>query len=64
MNSKNKHSLFIFGFSKHKNILGFDFKKQAKKYFKKYEIDFKSDYIGNELIEFIEYTIVIQKYIR
>ena len=55
MNSKNKHSSVMVRFSKHKNLLDFGFKKQTKKYFKKYENDFKSDYTENELIEFIEY---------
>ena len=38
---KNKHSPIIFRFSKHENLLDFGFKKQAKKYFKKYENDLK-----------------------
>ena len=67
MNIENKHSPVIFRFSKHKNLLDFGFKKQSKKYFKKYENDFKSDYTENELIEFIEYTysyakITLDKY--
>ena len=68
MNSKNKHSPVIVRFSRHKNLLDFGFKKQSKKkYFKKYENDFKSDYTENELIEFIEYTysyakITLDKY--
>ena len=68
MNSKNKHSPVIVRFSRHKNLLDFGFKKQSKKkYFKKYENDFKSDYTENELIEFIEYTysyakITLNKY--
>ena len=61
MNLKNKYSPIIFRFSKHKNLLDFGFKKQAKKYFKKYENDFKSDYIENELIKFIEYAYSYSK---
>jgi hypothetical protein len=68
MNTKNKHFSVIFRFSKHENHLDFGFKKQAKKYFKKYENDFKSDYTENELIEFIEYNysyakIALDKYL-
>ena len=67
MKIENKHSPVIVRFSKHENLLDFGFKKQAKKYFKKYENDFKSDYTENELIEFIEYTysyakITLDKY--
>ena len=36
-------------------------KNKQKKYFKKYENDFKSDYTNNELIEFIEYTYSYSK---
>ena len=39
MNQKNKHSPDIVRFSKHENLLDFDFKKQTKKFFKKYEKD-------------------------
>ena len=67
MNTENKHSPVIFRFSKHENLLDFGFKKQSKKYLKKYENDFKSDYTENELIKFIEYTysyakITLDKY--
>ena len=67
MNTENKYFPVIFRFSKHKDLLDFGFKKQSKKYFKKYENDFKSDYTENELIEFIEYTysyakITLDKY--
>lgn len=67
MNTENKHSPVIFRFSKHENLLDFGFKKRSKKYFKKYENYFKSDYTENELIEFNEYTysyakITLDKY--
>ena len=61
MNIEKKHSPVIFRFSKHKNLFDFCFKKQSKKYFKKYENDFKSDYIENELIKFIEYAYSYSK---
>ena len=40
---KNKHSPVIIRFSKHKILLDFGFKKQTKKFFKKFEKDSKTD---------------------
>ena len=54
MNQKNKHSPVIVRFSKHKNLLDFGFKKQTKKFFKKFEKDSKIDINSNNLIKFIE----------
>lgn len=56
MNSKNKHSPIIVRFSKHKNLLDFGFKKQTKKFFKKFEKDSKSKINSNNLIKFIEHS--------
>ena len=39
--TKNKHFPVIVRFSKHKNLLDFGFKKQTKKFFKKFEKDSK-----------------------
>ncbi len=49
MNQKNKHSPVIVRFSKHKNLLDFGFKKQTKKFFKKFEKDSKIDINSNNL---------------
>lgn len=56
MNSKNKHSPIIVRFSKHKNLLDFGFKKQTKKFFKKFEKDSKIEINSNNLIKFIEHS--------
>ena len=56
MNSKNKHSPIIVRFSKHKNLLDFGFKKQTKKFFKKFEKDGKIEINSNNLIKFIEHS--------
>lgn len=53
MNTKNKHSPIIVRFSKHKNLLDFGFKKQTKKFFKKFEKDSKIEINSNNLIKFI-----------
>ena len=53
--SKNTHSSSILRFSEHKSLLDFGFKKQTKKFFKKYENACKTDNKHNELIKFIEY---------
>ena len=55
MNNKNKHSPSIVRFSEHESLLDFGFKKQTKKFFKKYENACKTDNKHNELIKFIEY---------
>ena len=54
MNKENKHSPLIDRFFKHKNLLDFGFKKQVKKFFKKYENDCKMGFKSSELIKFIE----------
>jgi transposase len=56
MNQKNKHSPVIVRFSKHKNLLDFGFKKQTKKFFKKFEKDGKIEINSNNLIKFIEHS--------
>ena len=67
MNNKNKHSPSIVRFSEHKSLLDFGFKKQTKKFFKKYKNQCKSDIKSNELVKFIEFTysysmIALNKY--
>ena len=67
MNNKNKHSLNIVRFSEHKSLLDFGFKKQTKKFFKKYKNQCKSDIKSNKLVKFIEFTysysmIALNKY--
>ena len=56
MNNKNKHSPSIVRFSEHKSLLDFSFKRQTKKFFKKYKNQCKSDIKSNELVKFIEFT--------
>ena len=48
MNNKNKHSLSIVRFSEHKSLLDFSFKRQTKKFFKKYKNQCKSYIKSNE----------------
>lgn len=54
MKYKNTYSPSIVRFSEHKSLLDFGFKKQTKKFFKKYENSCKTDIKHNELIKFIE----------
>jgi len=61
MNQKNKHSPVIIRFSKHKNLLDFGFKKQTKKFFKKFEKDSKIEINSNNLIKFIKHSYSMLK---
>lgn len=56
MKRKNKHFPVIVMFYKHKNLLDFGFKKQTKKFFKKFEKTSKTEINSSNLIKFIENT--------
>lgn len=61
MNTKNKHSPIIVRFSKHKNLLDFGFKKQTKKFFKKFEKRVKSRLTQITWLNLLNILIVMLK---
>ena len=63
MNEKNKHSPDIVRFSKHENLLDFGFKKQTKKFFKKYEKDSEIEFNSITWLNLLNILIVMLEWL-